>query len=274
MKVSVAWLAVSIVILVILFFTFQGCTIYLKDDIAEGFATNDPETELQIKTCPADTTFYIDNGGRHMCCDGGVSNAKCLGTNVCSLSESISGLPTCSVWYDAYLENKGSKRCPPSMPKYYEDKNKAGCTSGNRNKSGTAPDINNNSFCTLYNSEKDELIKVDSCSNKKLFEETRCFSKPMANLSKQFVNWGDIPPAITCAALDRGSLVPLSCIDDSSFVRTLDYWVTKFAPNYKNWKEQSIGWGPQWKLNFCSVIQKVNIDKTMAFKELESYKVF
>ena len=281
MKVSVAWLAVFIVILILLFFTVQGCTIYeqFKDVIVEGFETTDTGTELQIKTCPADTTFLIDEDGRHVCCDGTVSRGKCVGKTICSLSESTTGLPTCSLWYHAYLENKGSTRCPPSMKRYYENNSKdkkgiAGCTSGNRNKSGTAPDINNTNFCNLYNSESDELLKVDSCSNKKFFEETRCFSRPIDGLSKQFVNWGAIPPPITCSALDKGALVPLTCIDDSSFVRSIDYWVKKFAPNFMNWKEQAIGWGPQWKLNFCSVIQKVSIDKTLAFKDLESYKVF
>jgi hypothetical protein len=284
MKVSVAWLAVSIVILILLVFTVQGFSIYdqLKDvitDMTEGFETNDMGTELQIKTCPADTAFFIDVGGRHMCCEGTISDGKCVGNTICSLSESIAGVPTCSSWYDAYLETKGATRCPPSMKRYYENNSKdkkglAGCTSGNRNKSGTAPDVNNTNFCNLYNSEKDELLKLDSCSNKKFFEETRCFSRPMENLSKQFANWGDIPPPITCSALDKGGLIPLTCLDDSSFVRSIDYWVKQSAPNYRNWKEQAIGWGPQWKLNFCSVIQKVSIDKTLSFKDLESYKVF
>lgn len=289
MKVSVTWLAITIIIGILFFFTVRGFDIYEqfknKDDMnkKEGFANNESPLDLKITTCPADTKSYVDSGGRTVCCDGSVSNGKCSGPTVCSLSEAISGVPTCSEWLDAYLENKGSARCPPSMKRYYEKNTKdatgkithiAGCTSGNRNANGTAPESSNNTFCTLYNSEEDDMLKLDSCSNKKFFEETRCFSTPIDNLSKQFTNWGGVPPPITCSAIDKGSLVPLSCIDDSSFVRTADYYVKKFAPNFMNWKEQSIGWGPQWKLNFCSVIQKLNINKTMEFKDLESYKVF
>jgi hypothetical protein len=287
MKVSVTWLAITIIIGILYFFTVRGFNIYeeFKDDTQknEGFANNESQLDLKITTCPADTKSYVDNGGRTVCCDGIVSNGKCSGPTVCSLSEGTSGVPTCSEWLDAYLEDKGASRCPPSMKRYYENKTKdargntiqtAGCTSGNRNATGTEPESKNNTFCTLYNSEAADMLKIDSCTNKKFFEETRCFSSPIDNLSKQFVSWGPFPPPITCSAMDKGSLVPLTCIDDSSFARTVDYYVKKYAPYFTNWKEQSIAWGPQWKLNFCSVVQKLNINKSMQFKDLESYKVF
>jgi hypothetical protein len=68
--------------------------------------------------------------------------------------------------------------------------------------------------------------------------------------------------------------MPTNCIEDNTFVRAIDYWVEKSAPQYKSWRDMSVGWGPQWKLNFCSVIQKLNIDKTIEFKDLEKLKVF
>jgi hypothetical protein len=143
--------------------------------------------------------------------------------------------------------------------------------SASKDGTGAGP---NTKFCNLYKTETDDLIKTNSCTNQKLFDKTQCFSRNIDGVTKQFVNWGEIPPPIYCSAIDKGSLVPLSCIDDNSFVRAVDYWVKKYAPQYSNWKEQSIAWGPQWKLNFCSVVQKVNLDKTMKFGELESYKVF
>jgi hypothetical protein len=278
MRVSIAWIAVVLVLGIILFFTAQVVSIYQqfknKEEEVEGFV-GETDTDLSITTCPAETNSYIDGGGRTVCCDGSVAGGKCSGKPVCSLSEAIAGLPTCSDWFDAYLENKGKDKCPRSMPHYYENtKTKiSGCVDGARTRDGTAAGPNTK-FCNLYQTETDDLIKTDSCTNQKIFDKTQCFTRKIDGQSKQFVSWGPYPPVIYCSAMDTGSLVPLSCIDDNTFVRVVDYWVKRFAPQYSNWREQCVAWGPQWKLNFCSVVQKVNLDKTMKFGELESYKVF
>jgi len=277
MKVSLAWIAVGILIGVIFFFTCQGVSIYEQFRVkpVEGFQS-ESEIDLHITTCPADTVSFVDGGGRTVCCEGTVANGKCSGKTVCSLSESIAGLPTCSAWLDAYLDMKSAERCPPSMPKYYENKatNTSGCTSGNRNSAGTAPANDKSRFCTLYSSADDDLLKNDSCTNQKFFENTKCFTRGIDGLTKQFINWGQMPPPIYCASIAPGSLVPTNCIDDKSFIRTVDYYVKRYYPSFMNWKEQSVSWGAQWKLNFCSAVQKVSLDKTMSMSELESYKLF
>jgi hypothetical protein len=283
MRVSIAWIAVILILGILFFFTFQGVCLYeqFKDkeaeeeETTEGFQGQESATDLNITTCPAETKSFIVGGGRTVCCDGTVSNGKCSGATVCSLSEGIAGLPTCSDWFDAYLENKGKDKCPMSMPNYYENKatNTSGCVEGGRLKDGTGP-LPNKKYCNMYPKEDDDLIKQDSCTNQKIFDKTQCFSRPIKGQSKQFVSWGPYPPVVYCSAMDTGSLVPLSCIEDSTFVRVVDFWVKRYAPQYSNWKEQSVAWGPQWKLNFCSVVQKVNLDKTMKFGDLESYKVF
>lgn len=264
-----AWIAIGIIIGIILFFTVEGFSIYEQfTDQVEGFVDDDT-IDIKITTCPADTSSYIDGGGRTVCCDGTVINGKCSGPTVCSLSEAVAGLPTCSAWLDAYLENKGAKRCPPSMPKYYENKSQAGCTAGDRNAQGTGP--LGNTFCTLYNSEKDSMLKKDSCENQKVLEEAKCLSKPT---SRSLMDWGAIPPPVNCTGMDTASLTPLSCIDDAGFIRTADYWAKNFPPYMKNWKEQSVNWGAQWKMHFCSVVQKVTVNKSMNMTELESAQIF
>lgn len=272
MKVSVAWVAVGIIIGIILFFTAKGFSIYEQFTI-EGFVDGDPNTlDIKITTCPADTTSYVDGGGRTVCCEGTVVNGKCSGKNVCSLSEPIAGLPTCSAWLDAHLENKGAKRCPPSMPKYYENKGgDSGCTAGHRNAQGTAPASTSNKFCTLYRSERDAMLKMDSCENQKVLEEAKCLSKPTTRVLH---NWGAMPPPVYCSGIDTGSLTPLACLDDAAFVRTADYWSNNFPPFMKNWKDQVHNWGPQWKMHFCSVVQKVTVDKSLSYNDLNTYKLF
>ena len=274
MKVSVAWIAVGIIIGIILFFTAKGFSIYEQFSSVEGFALGDSNTlDIKITTCPADTASYVDGGGRTVCCEGNVVNGKCSGKNVCSLSEAIDGLPTCSAWLDAYLENKGAMRCPPSMKNYYENKaaRQAGCTAGHRNAQGTAPGSTSNKFCTLYQSANDELIKRDSCTNQKILEEAKCLTKPT---SRSLHDWGPIPPAVHCSGMDTGSLTPLACYDDAAFIRTVDYWAKTYAPQYINWRDQVHNWGPQWKMHFCSVVQKVTVEKSLSYNDLNTYRVF
>ena len=285
MKISVSWIAVILILVILLFFLVKAIdelkTLEIYEEsqkVREGFqgSFSDLDTELNINTCPAETKSYVDTGGRTVCCEGELLGGKCEGKRVCSLSEGIVGLPTCSQWLDAYLENKGRDRCPPTMPHYYENRqtNIAGCTAGKRNRDGTEA-LPNTKFCNLYQSKDDDLIKEDSCTNQKIFDTTTCFSRPVKGTNKRFLSWGKIPPPIYCSALDEGSISPISCIDDSTFIRTIDYWVDKYSmTGFKNWKEQSISWGAYWKLNFCSVVQKVGIDKTMKLADLESYKVF
>lgn len=277
-NIGVTWIGVFLVISAVIILTIRGIDVFkiIFPPRQEGFTTKEFSEDLHLTACPAESKSYIDEGGRSVCCDGKIMDGKCNGEQVCSLSEKIGNLPTCDVWFGAYLQEKGAKRCPPSMPHYFEDVRTGvkGCTAGFRTKDGKAPANTTDKSCKLYNGRDEDLINIDSCTNQKLLEETKCFTNSLQGTSKQFTNWGGIPPPIYCSRLDTGSMMPINCIDDSAFVRTIDYWVEKFAPQYKNWREMSTSWGPQWKLNFCSVIQKLNIDKTIEFKDLDKLQVF
>lgn len=276
-NISVTWIGVFLVISAVIVLTMRGINVFkIIFPSEEGFTTQEFSEDLHLSTCPAESKSYVDDGGRTVCCDGDIVGGKCQGTQVCSLSENFGNLPTCDVWFGAYLQEKGAKRCPPSMPHYFEDLKAGvkGCTAGFRTKDGKSPASSSDKSCKLYNAKDDELIKIDSCTNQKLLEETQCFTNHLEGTSKQFTSWGAIPPVIYCSRLDKSSMMPVNCLNESLFARTVDYWVEKYAPQYKGWREMSTGWGPQWKLNFCSVIQKLNIDKSMEFKELDSFKVF
>lgn len=276
-KITLAWVGVVAILAVLVFFTWKGVENFTSGpEDEEGFLDVEYSGDLNITTCPAESKSYVDNGGRTVCCDGEVQGGVCSGKTICSLSEQASGTPTCSEWFGAYLDEKGKTRCPISMPHYYENAANGvkGCTSGPRLKDGTGPADNTSRTCKLYTSEEDDLLKIDSCTNQKIYDKTQCFTHAVPGTTKKFLEWGSVPPPIFCSALDKASLVPTSCLDDSSFSRTVDYWVTRYAPNMRNWKEQSTSWGPQWKLNFCSVIQKLNLDKTIKFGDLDTLKVF
>jgi hypothetical protein len=276
-NVSVTWIGVFLVVTAVIILTIRGINVFkIVFPTEEGFTTREFSEDLQLSTCPAESKSYVDDGGRTVCCDGDIIEGKCQGKQVCSLSENFGNLPTCNVWFGAYLQEKGAKRCPPSMPHYFEDPKAGvkGCTAGFRTKDGKGPASSRDKSCKLYNDKDQDLITIDSCTNQKILEETQCFTNYLEGTSKQFTNWGAIPPPIYCSRLDKSSMMPINCLNESTFARTLDYWIERWAPQYKGWREMSTGWGPQWKLNFCSVIQKLNIDKSIQFKDLDSLKVF
>jgi hypothetical protein len=282
-NISVTWIGVLLVITAVVILTLRGIdVIRIIFPTSEGFVGGEAMSEdLQLSGCPADSKSYVDDGGRSVCCDGKIIGGKCHGTQICSLSENFGNLPTCNAWFGAYLEEKGAKRCPSSMPNYYEDNNAGvkGCTEGYRTKDGKSPASPSSKSCKLYNDREDDMVKIDSCTNQKILEETQCFTGNVDGTRKNLVNLnhlpgGKIPPWVRCEAVDRTTMMPIGCLTDSSYARTVDYWTEKFQTNHKGWKETSSSWPPYYKLNFCSVVQKLNIDKSIDFKALDSLKMF
>jgi len=77
------------------------------------------------------------------------------------------------------------------MPTYFQslqyanniDMSVRGCTSGTITSDGKAP-ADTSSKCTIYNTQKDDLEKVDSCTNVKRLESTKCFPHTVNGVSK------------------------------------------------------------------------------------------
>jgi len=69
------------------------------------------------------------------------------------------------------------------MPNYFQNlkytnnvnKSLRGCTSGARTPDGKSPANASDSYCVVYNTQKDELEQTDSCTNVKRLETTQCF---------------------------------------------------------------------------------------------------
>jgi len=272
----VTWIGIFLVVSAIIILTIRGVNVFKIIFSEEGFTTQEFSEDLHLSTCPADSKSYVDDGGRTVCCDGVIVNGKCSGTNVCSLSENFGNLPTCDVWFGAYLEEKGAKRCPKSMPHYFEDNKKGvkGCTAGFRTKDGKGPASATDKSCKLYNGKDEDLIKIDSCTNQKFFEQTECFNTRVNGTKKTFLELNGIPPCINCSVVDIAAFIGSTCIEDTSFARSTDWLVDKYIPAFKSWRDQSSAWSPQYKLTFCSVVKKLNIDRSIQFKDLESLKVF
>jgi len=276
MKVSVAWIGVILITVVLLVFSVKGYKIYesFKNENEqfvsyvekEGFETvieiPDPlDRDIVLKSCPVDTTFYIDAKGRGACCDSRIVNNKCSGKVICSLSEGSSGLPTCGEYYSAILDEKGTKLCNSSFPNYFESSSKRGCTSGRRTKDGSAPLFpNNDPYCMLYTSETEELTQLDSCTNAKLFENTQCFTHTVEGATKTLESMDTLPALVSCSYTDSQDLyfgsLPRKCYSDESLERYLNARITNGSISKRILETPK---DDRW----CSVAQAKYIDHTV-----------
>ena len=289
MKVSLSWLGIFLILAFLLYFILYGSHVYEtfqneRNGVKEGFATQH-KSDLNITKCPAGSVSYINNVGITLCCDGNILNGKCNGSTLCSLSEATSTAPTCTEWMDAYLEQKGADRCPRSMSNYFEsaDGNMMGCTSGKRNKDGTGPlksDISDSScgatpnFCRIYPQKADDEGKLDSCSNIRLLESSVCFKNTGVISNKKLVaNANETAPAtVECTYGDATSNI-YTCSTNSSMERYESAILPK-GTTLATWKAGSSSWDPLYKLKFCSILEKYQIDKTLSFPDLETARVY
>jgi hypothetical protein len=269
MEVSVVWLGVVLVIVTLLFLLTQAKGVYdafqdYEEDVKEGFLSSTRD-DIRLTSCPADYKQFINNDGQILCCDGEANAGKCSGKTICSLSEGAGGIPTCSAYYTAYLDEKGRNKCPPSMPNYFESKDGKlrGCTGARRKPDGSGPLEAKMKFCKLYTSQRDDQSKLDSCTNQEMLEKSIAFPGKGLLPKYNLISWGkDLPAVVQVSLYTQGT--PVTCYTDNSLYRFYDN-------EYKSssWKNSFNNWSVDGKLNFCSIIQKYKIDKTVRFEDLQ-----
>jgi len=234
--------------------------------IIEGFEGS--LDDLQLISCPAKSNQYIDAKGNVLCCEGTVVSSSCSGTTICTLSEASDNYPTCGLWLASHLNEKGAKRCPTNMPNYFEseDEQTKGCTGGKRNKTGSGPADNTSKTCKLYVNQIDDERNIDSCTNQKLLESTRCFSTEYPNTTKVLeINKAHpkSPAWVRCSYSANGENA--SCNSDESYNRLISREI-EYGTMDKNYKQNASDWQ---KMDFCSITEKVKITKTLAFADLK-----
>ena len=291
MKVSVAWIGILLIVSVLVYFTVYGYHVWEKFQnppdtapVLEGFIGDGSESGMNITMCPVASKSYLDTNGRTVCCIGDVASDKCKGETICSLSEGMASLPTCTVWFESYLKEKGRKRCPRMLPMYFEtaDEKTRGCTSGRLNKNGSGPATLEQPKCMIYPDKKGDEGQVDSCTNHKLLENTVCFpgSSVFSDKSLVPVAHGWLPALVQCKYGDITHGAAGVCQTNDSMLRfmgglytLINQWLgTSYTVD--QWKNSSKDWDPIQKLNFCSIAQRYSINKTVSFEELPKISVF
>ena len=291
MKVSVAWIGILLIVSVLVYFTVYGYHVWEKFQnppdaapVLEGFLADGSESGMNITMCPVASKSYIDMNGRTVCCMGDVASDKCKGETICSLSEGMANLPTCTTWFENYLREKGLKRCPRTLPMYFEtsDEKTRGCTSGRLNKNGNGPATLQQPKCMIYPDKKGDEGQIDSCTNQRLLENTVCFpgSSVLSDKSLTSVANGWLPALVQCKYGDITRNAAGVCQTNDSMLRfmgglytLINQWLgTSYTVD--QWKNSSKDWDPIQKLNFCSIAQRYSIDKTITFNELPKISVF
>ena len=280
MRLNLAWLGLLLITSIFVYFTWHGYKILATplaiDKSDEGFAN---AQGIQITTCPAKSTMFINSAGLSLCCNGQVESDVCLGEAICSLSESSKNIPTCSDWYAAYLREKGAGKCPASLPNYFEtmDESKRGCTSGTLSRLGDSPADTNAPKCTIYPNKQENLAKKDSCLNIKYLEETSCFNSPPSTTTKvldeSYPGW---PALVFCKYGNPLSQESGQCFNSSSVLRMVKAILEAMGNpiSINEWKAGSASWDAMNKLWHCDTLEKYSIKKTISLNDLKTVSAF
>jgi hypothetical protein len=186
MKLGFNWIAIFIFGIALVVLYYKGKLVYeaFQEKPVEGFVSMNVD-DIEINTCPAKTTSFVDDKGNTVCCDGAIESNKCMGILTCSLTKGNPSLPSCSKYITALFDQRAGDRCPKSMPNYYENfkTGERGCAEGKRKRDGSAPE-KGVKFCKMYVKESDETTKLDSCTNVKMKDEAKCFKTSNINVNK------------------------------------------------------------------------------------------
>jgi hypothetical protein len=220
--------------------------------------------DIQLQACPSGTMSY-DSKGDILCCRGDTVDGLCNGVTVCSISSDTQAMPSCLRLLRTELDTKARRSCPPSLPNYFEDsaKKTKGCCSLDRTPDGKAPKqaVPGQRVCVIYETEKENYNKKDSCYNIKQVETSRC---PQGGRPDLIVpQKPDHPAYLSCTLTSSMFAVPKTCYLDPSFK---DYLNVAF---------------PSWKsdisdndlLSFCSVADKHYLKKSLTLAEIQRKRV-
>ncbi len=270
MKVSLSWLGIFFLTLILVIFTYKGFCILNDCDSIEGFLSSTDTQGIQLKSCPTlkgdgmpGLEQMIDGNGNTIC-----KNVETNGP-VCTLSHKSSDLPTCDQYLLSYFRSKATSMCPASMPNYFERVNEKGvrvrgCFAGMYNEKGTAPAVNSPS-CNIYDKKQDDELKMDSCSNIRMLDETQCLPGTGIVSKKRLTRWrDDMPPAVFCEFQNPSTGMASSCHEDTTTFKQHEY-AAKVGILPPNWKETYEYYN---KISWCQKKKMVEIDKSISFDDL------
>jgi hypothetical protein len=181
----------------------------------EHFATENPQSNIIVNTCPGRYTQYTALNGDTLCCDGDVDGYKCSGTVICAVSSTNdSSIKSCKEIRNKYLQEQSKKLCPSTMTNYFENvlkKSIRGCTSGPINETGEAPMDPTQEQCKIYFLKSDAMKDKNSCYIKKRMDT---MYSPKTTTGKSIIKLGNTFSPIASYTDYNG--MPRQCYDKQS----------------------------------------------------------
>jgi hypothetical protein len=216
---------------------------------AEPFNT---EEESYLHSCPSGYKSYHLTNGNVACCKGEIISHECMSDEVCILSgKETPTIPKCTTVVTRGYNQKAQELCPPSLPSYFEDASKKGCTNGSLTLTLTGPKTPTQPTCMIYSTMDANLTALDSCSNQKEMEEYPCFG---TNCTKSLVQTTpNAPVQIAIGFVDSTGMHRVA-YTRASMQRFLD--ATK-----PNWRET--GMDLSKSINVAEVAKAYYVDRTM-----------
>jgi hypothetical protein len=233
----------------------------------ESFVSPTPTTrnnDIQLQACPSGTVNY-DSKGDILCCRGDIVDGACNGVTVCSISSDTQSTPSCLRLLRDELDMKAKRSCPPSMPNYFENaaKNSKGCCSLSRTPDGKAPkqDVPGQRTCVIYELEKQNYNRKDSCYNVKRLETMRC---PQGSRPDLIVPQNpDHPAYLSCTLTSNRFAVPKTCYLNGPFTEFLNV-------AFPSWKSDI---SDTDLLSFCSIAERHYLQQSLTSEEIRRRRV-
>jgi hypothetical protein len=234
--------------------------LYLKDN-SKTIETQEPFQDYYLNACPAGYKTFYNNDGNIICCDGEVVANKCLGDNRCTLNgKGTADMPNCVQAILKMYAEKSKTQCPTSIPSYYEDrgKNIKGCTNGRLNATLSGPQMSNQPTCKIYPTWELNRTSKDSCHNRKLLDNAKCFGNNCTKDLVQFMK--NAPPLISIGFTDSTGIYRASYTRKS-----IEAYLDVANPK---WRENT-GLDLSKNLIVSEVAKAYFIDKTMDKSQIE-----
>lgn len=190
--------------------------------------------DYHLVSCPSNyNLLYKDNGD--MICyvndlgDDTVIANNCISNTQCILNgNGTADVPNC---VDAIMERykqESIKFCPPSLQNYFEGTVK-GCTSGSLNNTLDGPRTTTQPLCKIYSTLDLNAKSKDSCYNRKLLDEAKCFGE---NCVKTIIQMRKNEPVLVEIRFTDTNRMVRSAYTRKSIINYLNILI----PDWKNMK--------------------------------------
>ena len=181
-------------IVTILILLYLGSILLQTMQEKEGFQN---PSAITLNFCPLWAPQIQTAKGNTDCCEGELLNGKCSSRSFCTLSAPHDNITTCILAWRQYFAQK-NRQCPSTMPHYFEQVKvkggNKGCSASAPVEDGSGPRNISANRCKIYNTERENRSRPDSCFVEKERLKVRCppFAGYTSRVEKVMIKEGGV----------------------------------------------------------------------------------